>query len=166
MPDAVTVLGFMISEASPVLPAIETMPAILLVEDDPNDALIAQRAFKQAGVPHWIIRLPDGEEAIKYLSGKGQYSDRKANPLPVLVLLDLKMPKITGFDVLTWIRTRPELASIPVVILTGSGLERDRAEAQKLGAVGYEIKPVDFNALLNIIHSIGTRWLKPVEEMT
>jgi CheY-like chemotaxis protein len=153
----------MTDQLSPVLPAIETQPVILLVEDDSNDALIAERAIKQSGIARWIIRLHDGEEAIKYLSGQAPYNDRKTSPLPVLVLLDLKMPRVSGFDVLAWIHNQPDLASIPVVVLTGSGLARDRSEAEKLGAVGYEVKPVDFNDLLDIVGNIGTRWLKPTE---
>ena len=161
--NALNALCLMTDQLSPVLPAIETQPVILLVEDDPNDALIAERAIKQSGIARWIIRLHDGDEAIKYLSGEAPYSDRKASPLPVLILLDLKMPRVSGFDVLTWIRERPEVASIPVVVLTGSGLARDRTEAEKLGAVGYEVKPVDFNDLLDIVENIGTRWLKPAQ---
>jgi len=72
------------------------------------------------------------------------------------------MPKTTGFDVLAWLHARPEMASIPVVVLTGSGLASDRTEAQKLGAVGYEVKPVDFTALITIVKSIGVRWLNAV----
>ena len=135
------------------------LPVILLVEDDADDAFLAESALEKAGVPHQVIRLGDGEQAIKYLAGDPPFHDRKAHPLPWLVLLDLKMPGITGFEVLTWVKTRPDLASIPIVVLTGSILGKDRAEAHQLGAVGYEIKPMDFKSLVNIVQGIGLRWL-------
>jgi CheY-like chemotaxis protein len=143
----------------PAPTATETQPIILLVEDEPDDALLAKRALERAGVAHRIVHLKDGEEAIKYLSGEAPYNDRNAHPLPILVLLDLKMPKINGFEVLTWLQSRKELASIPVVVLTGSVHDRDRLDADKLGAVGYEIKPLDFPTLLDIVQGIGNRWL-------
>ncbi len=135
------------------------LPVILLVEDDPNDAVLAERALAKGCVPHRVFRLHDGDEALNYLRGEPPFNDRKAHPLPILILLDLKMSRVTGFQVLTWLKTRPELSAIPVVVLTGSILGRDRAEAHCLGAAGYEIKPVEFTALLNIIQSIGIRWL-------
>src|SRR6267142_4463858 len=106
----------MSAEPGPVL------PIILLVEDDPKDALVVQRALTTTRRPHFVIWLPGGEEAINYLSGSPPFEDRKAHPLPVLVLLDLKMPAASGFKVLTWLQTQPELRSIPVVALTGSAL--------------------------------------------
>jgi CheY-like chemotaxis protein len=142
-------------------PATADQRVILLVEDDSNDALLCKRALARTGMPHRLMHVLDGEEAIKYLSGEAPYNDRQAYPAPALILLDLKMPKITGLDVLTWLQTRPDLAALPVVVLTGSIHERDRTDAKKLGAVGYEVKPVDFSALLGIIQNIGTRWLNP-----
>src|SRR3954471_2172026 len=110
-------------------------PIILLVEDDPNDALLAERALRKAGVTHKIIHLHDGEEAIKYLGGESEFTDRVKHPLPRLVLLDLKMPKLTGFDVLTWLQSRPEIAAmVPVVVLTGSIHPQDIEDARRLGA--------------------------------
>jgi CheY-like chemotaxis protein len=149
----------MSDQTSPLPAATETSPVILLVEDEPNDALLAKRALEKSGVLCRVMHVIDGEQAIKYLGGQPPYDDRGQYPAPILVLLDLKMPKVTGFDVLSWLHTRPELVSLPVVVLTGSIHERDRADAQKLGAVGYEIKPVDFSALLGIVQGIGTRWL-------
>jgi CheY-like chemotaxis protein len=139
----------------------DARPVVLLVEDDADDALLAQIAFKQAGVSHRIIRVHDGEEALKYLSGQPPFTDRNINPLPALVLLDLKMPKINGLEVLHWMQTRPDLASLPVIVLTGSGLPSDRTTAKKLGVVGYEVKAVDFSGLMEIVRRIATRWLGP-----
>src|SRR5690349_3157426 len=118
---------------------------ILLVEDDPDDALITQRVLKGVAVDYRIIHLSDGEQAIHYLDGKGEYSDREKHPLPGLVLLDLKMPRITGLEVLAWLQGRPDLAHIPVIVLTGSVYDEDHQKARALGAVGYEVKPVGLN---------------------
>jgi CheY-like chemotaxis protein len=128
-----------------------TSQVILLVEDDHNDALLAQRALKDAGAAQRVVHLCDGEEAIKYLNGDPPYQDRQTHPPPALVLLDLKMPKLTGFDVLAWLQERPQLAAhIPVVVLTGSIHGEDMKRAKQLGAVGYEMKPVAFIDLVQI----------------
>lgn len=132
---------------------------ILLVEDDPNDALLAQRALQRAGASQEILHLQDGEEAINYLSGKPPFEDRNRHPLPSLVLLDLKMPRMSGFDVLAWLQGHPELAELPVVVLTGSIEPQDVENAKKLGAVGYEVKPIDFGKLVQIAKGIDARWL-------
>jgi len=124
---------------------------ILLVEDDPNDALRSQRALREAGLLERVIHLPDGEDAVMYLNGDAPYDDRAAYPLPALVLLDLKMPKLTGFDVLTWLQAHPSLAAqIPVIVLTGSIVPEDVKRAKDLGAVGYEVKPIGFMDLVEI----------------
>jgi CheY-like chemotaxis protein len=140
--------------------ATQTESVLLMVEDDPDDAFMTRHALEKHQIPQRIIHVRDGEEAIKYLKGDAPYNDRAEFPLPVLMLLDLKMPKVTGFDVLDWLRTRPELASIPVVILTGSIHKQDRIAAHKLGAAGFEVRPVDFKALTNILEGVGNRWLK------
>jgi CheY-like chemotaxis protein len=125
---------------------------ILLVEDDTNDALLCQKALHESGTLQTVIHLPDGEDAIKYLNGDPPYQDRTKYPLPALVLLDLKMPKLTGFDVLIWLQNHPALASeIPVIVLTGSIYPEDAKRAKQLGAVGYEIKPVRFTELVQIV---------------
>lgn len=138
--------------------------SILLVDDDQNDVLLVQRAIQKAGLSYALIHRKDGEEAIDYLSGKPPYSDRSKHPLPTLVLLDIKMPKMTGFDVLTWLQHRPELARIPVVILTASVREEDQVEAKKLGAVGYRTKPVDFADLIAIMQDVDARWLSQIRK--
>jgi CheY-like chemotaxis protein len=129
---------------------------VLLVEDDANDAFLAQRALHESGAFHHVIHLPDGEEAIKYLNGDPPYNDRNSYPIPGLILLDLKMPKLTGFDVLTWLQRNPQLTSeIPVIVLTGSIHPEDVKRAQELGAVGFEIKPVEFSKLIDIAKKIS-----------
>ena len=93
---------------------------ILLVEDDPNDILLIQRAFRKANLTTALRVVKDGDEAIAYLSGKGPYRDRRRYPLPVLILLDLKLPRRSGFEVLQWLKARLGLRRIPVVVLTSS----------------------------------------------
>lgn len=127
---------------------------ILLVEDDPNDALITQQFLGRAGITHRVVHVKDGWEAINYLAGKAPFNDRLACPLPVLILLDLKLPKYSGFDVLTWLLTKPALAKIPVVVLTGSIHAEDRKRATELGAIGFEIKPVDTTQFTAIVNNI------------
>src|SRR6476469_10038021 len=111
---------------------------ILLAEDDENDAFFCRRALQQAGLSHSLIHVPNGEECIKYLSGHGKYADRIKYPFPNLVLLDLKMPVLSGFDVLSWLGQHPELKSLPVIILTGSVDAEDKAEAWKRGASDFQ----------------------------
>lgn len=133
--------------------------SILLVEDSPDDAFMVQRALKEAGVAQRVIHVRDGEEAVNYLSGNSPYEDREQFPIPALVLLDLKMPRLSGLEVLTWLQTRPDLANMPVVVLTGSVRTEDRHEAEKRGAVGYQVKPVAFEDLVEIVRQMNVRWL-------
>ena len=120
---------------------------ILLAEDNEDDAIILSRALRKANVNHALIRVIDGEEAITYLMDK---------PRPDLVLLDLKMPRMDGFDVLAFIRTRPELKGLPVVILTGSELANDKKMAEQLGVEDYLVKDFDWHAIAEALkHSIA-----------
>ena len=129
---------------------------VLLVEDDDNDALLAEKALRDSGAFRQVIRLAAGEVAINYLNGDPPYEDRNSYPLPALVLLDLKMPKLTGFDVLTWLQSHPRLMSeVRVVVLTGSIIPEDMKRAKELGAVGFEIKPVEFSKLVDIARKIS-----------
>ena len=137
--------------------------AILFVDDDPNDMLLVQRALIKAALSYPLIHKRDGEEAIDYLSGKPPYSDRAKHPLPTLILLDIKMPKLNGFDVLGWLQRQPSLAKIPVVILTASVRLEDQSQAEKLGAVGYRTKPVDFTELVEIVRDLDARWLSQIK---
>jgi DNA-binding response OmpR family regulator len=147
--------GFVQSFPQPIL---VSKRIILLVENDNNDALLVRRALRDAAVLDEVIHLPDGEDAIAYLNGDVPYSDRDQYPLPILVLLDLKMPKLTGFDVLAWLQTHSELGTtIPVIVLTGSHDPDDPLKAKSLGAVGYEVKPIAFSELVNIARRAVTR---------
>ena len=125
-------------------------PVILLAEDDPNDVFFMQRALAKAGVNILLQVVKDGQEALDYLAGAGNYNDRVEFPLPSLILLDLKMPFVNGFDVLAWIRSQPALKDLPVVILTSSAEERDRQRATELGAMAYCIKPPSREMVMGI----------------
>jgi CheY-like chemotaxis protein len=132
---------------------------ILLVEDDPDDALLAERAFRRTNVANPLRVVADGDEAVAYLAGEGRFADREANPLPVLVLLDLKLPRRSGFEVLEWLRAEPGLERLPVVVLTSSRETTDIDRAYELGANSYVVKPVDFASLMEIAHVLHIYWL-------
>ncbi|HFB83474.1 MAG TPA: response regulator [Thermodesulfatator sp.] len=132
---------------------------ILLVEDDPNDVILIKRAFDRARIANPIQVAQDGEEAIAYLAGSEPYHDRSLYPLPMLVLLDLKMPRKSGFDVLAWIRAQEGLRRLPVVVLTSSKDTPDINRAYDLGANSYLVKPVAFEALIEMVKTLGLYWL-------
>ena len=132
---------------------------LLIVEDDPNDRLLIERAFTKARILNPRHAVTDGDEAIAYLSGAGQYADRAAHPLPMMVLLDLKLPRRSGFEVLEWIRARPALRAVPVVVLTSSPREEDIRRAYGAGANSYLVKPVNFDGLHAMVESLGLYWL-------
>lgn len=113
---------------------------LLYVEDEPNDAMLLEVAFRHAGISNPLKVVSDGEQAVEYLSGKGIYADREKYPLPCLVLLDLNLPLKPGFDVLRWMRAHPNLRTLPVLIFTSSDRPHDINLAYQLGANGYLIK--------------------------
>ena len=116
-------------------------PRILLVEDDENDVLFLERAFDKAGAPRPFRVLRDGQEAIAYLSGTGGFEDRSEHPAPSHLILDLKIPRRNGFEVLEWIREQPHLKDLCTLILTSSPEERDRQWAAQLNAKAFYVKP-------------------------
>ena len=127
---------------------------ILIVEDDPNDVLFLKRAFKKADVRQALRVAKDGQEAIDYLSGAGRFRDREAYPLPCLVVLDLKLPKKNGLEVLQWLRHREDFKDLPVVMVTSSEEHSDRASADRHGVEAYRVKPVSLDALVGLAHEI------------
>jgi CheY-like chemotaxis protein len=131
---------------------------ILLVDDDENDVLLLQRAFKKAGLHDWLRAVTAGQEAIDYLGGQGQYSDRDRFPLPFLMLLDLKMPGTDGFEVLRWARSEPDLNRLLIVVLTSSNLQTDVDRAYELGANSYLVKPVEFDEMVNMVQRFQAYW--------
>src|SRR5690349_23216853 len=116
---------------------------VLLAEDNAQDVWLAQRAFAKARLANHLEVVRDGEQAIAYFNGSGRYADRKRYPLPILLLLDLYMPKIDGFEVLEWLREHPRLDRLPVAVLTSSDHDPDAQRAFGLGADSYLIKPPD-----------------------
>ena len=132
---------------------------VLLVENDSNDVLLMQRAFRRAQVVNPVQVADDGEDAISYLSGQGPYADRTRFPLPILIVLDLKLPRKTGLEVLEWLRQQPGLRRLPVVILTSSKESTDISRAYDLGVNSYLVKPVSFDTLLEMIATLNLYWL-------
>ncbi len=130
------------------------LPLILLVEDDANDAVLVQRAFARAGLKNPIERIATGMECLDYLNGGPPFSDRLRYPLPAMVLLDIKMPGMDGFDVLRWIRQQPQFAKLCVVMLTGVDEISKVNLAYQLGADSFLIKPLDFWNAAELVHSI------------
>ncbi len=132
---------------------------VLLVEDNPDDAFLIKRAFKKAKLANPLFVVEDGEEAVAYLVGEGEFADRNEHPLPMLILLDLKLPKMSGFEVLQWRMGNPGVKKIPVVVLTSSNQTPDIKKAYELGANSYLVKPVSFEGLMEMVKVLGMYWL-------
>ena len=131
---------------------------ILLVEDNPLDAELTVRALKKGGLANRLLWLKDGEQALDYLFRRGAYAEREDVP-PRLVLLDLKMPRVDGIEVLKAIKQDERTRRIPVVVMTSSQEERDVAQSYDMGANSYVVKPVDFKAFEDIARQSGFYWL-------
>jgi len=132
---------------------------ILHVEDDPNDVLLVDLAFRKAGLPVSLTVVHDGDQAIEYLSGQGRYLDRLVYPIPAIVLLDLKLPRRSGLEVLAWVRGREDLRRMLVVMLTSSNQPTDVNRAYDLGANSYLVKPSALEQLVNMIRQFSGYWL-------
>jgi CheY-like chemotaxis protein len=132
---------------------------VLVAEDDPGDVFLLQRAFNEAGVPASLHFVRDGQEAIDYLGGEASFSDRATYPLPDLMLLDLKMPRLNGFDVLQWLRQQPGLKRLLVTILTSSDQANDIDRAYDLGANSYLLKPHGSSELADLVQRVQRYWL-------
>lgn len=137
---------------------MQAQPLILLVEDREDDVLLLRRSFRKAGINNPLQVANNGEEALNYLAGTGKYANRLEFPLPELVLLDLKMPRIDGFEVLRWIRSRRELSGMRVVVLSSSESIRDVNLAYALGANSFLVKPGDFNEFVELSGFISDYW--------
>jgi len=132
---------------------------ILLVEDNPDDVVLTQRAFRKSKILNEVVVANDGVEALDYLFGTGQYQGRDPMEVPVVVLLDLKLPKIDGLEVLRRLRADERTKLVPVVILTSSREERDLIAGYTLGANSYVQKPVDFDQFAEAVRQLGLYWL-------
>src|SRR5918992_3389842 len=134
-------------------------PVILIAEDSPDDVLMLQRAFRDAVIETPLHFVANGEEAIAYLKGDGKFANRAEYPVPDLLLLDLKMPRTNGFEVLEWLQQEPSLAPLRTVVLTTSDDIWDVNRAYTLGANSFLVKPLDFTDFKNTIQSIYNYWL-------
>jgi two-component system response regulator len=132
---------------------------ILLVEDNPDDETLTLRALKKNNISNQVIVARDGAEALDFLFGTGEHSGRDMNLMPQVVLLDLKLPKIDGLEVLRQVRANEGTKLLPVVILTSSDEEQDRLKGYGLGANSYVRKPVDFNQFIEAVRQLGLYWL-------
>ena len=137
---------------------------ILLVEDNPVDVLLMQRAFRNETFANTSLQIVrDGDAAVFYLNGDGEYSDRDRYPLPAIILLDLKLPRRSGHEVLVWLKQQPELKRLPVVMLTSSRQTLDVKRAYDLGVNSYLVKPIGFASLLEMMQSFNEYWLNYTE---
>src|SRR5580765_4632691 len=133
--------------------------SVLLVEDDLNDIFLVKRAFKIAQIENPLQVVTDGQEAVSYLKGEGKYADREMYPLPKLMVMDIKMPRRSGFEVLEWVKhNHGPLKRIPIVIVSSSEAPADINRAYELGANAYMVKPVDFRAVEHLFQSITQYW--------
>jgi len=132
---------------------------ILLIEDNPDDIELTIRAFKKNNLKNEIIVIKDGEKAVDYINCTGEYIERDQNKQPAVILLDLKLPKVDGIEILRQIKTNPKMKVIPVVILTSSLEEKDIENGYSYGANSYIRKPVDFNKFQEAVQYLGIYWL-------
>jgi len=132
---------------------------VLAVDDDPNDIFLLRRGFQRANLTTDLHDVLDGSLALEYLRGIPPYSDRVQFPFPGLLLLDLKMPRMNGFEVLSWLAGRPELKDLPAVVLTSSSLRADQESAVRLGAREFLVKPTEASGWVDIALGLHKRWL-------
>ena len=135
-----------------------TLQPILYAEDNENDIELTIAAFKMSGIKNPLFVVRDGQQVLDYLNYTGDFKGRKEEK-PIVILLDIKMPKVTGLEALAKIKSNQELMSIPVVMLTSSAIERDLIMSYKLGVNAYVIKPIDFNVYKETVESIGSFWV-------
>ena len=133
-------------------------PLILLVEDDPNDMFLIRRAFKKVDLNQQLFGVWDGKQAISYLSGSDEFSNRELYPMPSILLLDLKLPRVSGLDVLAWLKSQETLKRLVVLVLTASGQSSDVARAYDLGANSYLVKPLASTQLDEMIRALNLFW--------
>lgn len=131
---------------------------ILLVEDNPDDQILISRAFAKARLANPLQIVADGDAAVAYLGGEGEFADRMIHPAPALVILDIKLPRRSGLEVLAWIRQQATIGRIPVVMLTSSRESEDVRRAYELGANSYLVKPVAFEGLMEMVRQLGVYW--------
>ncbi len=134
--------------------------SILLVEDEPDAITLLRHAFAKSGIVNPLQTVHSGDEAIAYLSGDGRFADRTSFPIPRLVLLDLKLPRCSGHEVLAWIRAQPALRSLPVIVFTSSKERSDVGRAYAAGANSYVVKPSSLTGLIEVATALRNYWLR------
>jgi two-component system response regulator len=134
-------------------------PIVLLVEDNPNDELLTLRALRKENIANNFVVVRDGQEALDFLFGTGDYTGRDTSVLPQVLLLDLKLPKVSGLEVLERVRSDDRTRALPVVILTSSAMDRDIVEGYRLGANSYVQKPVGAEEFKEAVQRLGLFWL-------
>jgi len=132
---------------------------ILLVEDDPDSVLLMKKAFTAAGITNPLRTVKDGEELLAYLGGTAPFENRQANPIPTMILLDLKLPRKSGFELLEWIRKEGKFSRLIIVVLTSSRESKDISKAYALGANSYLVKPTSFHDLVDVVKMLKNYWL-------
>jgi CheY-like chemotaxis protein len=142
----------------------ERPATVLHIDDDANDAELLEAAMRKAKASFVLHSVCDGEKAVAYLTGQGAYQNRTRFQIPSLILLDLKMPRATGFEVLKWIRSHKSLGDLPVVVLSGSELLEDIQRAYAAGANSYLIKPLGFSALVRLVQEVEAEWLPSLRQ--
>ncbi|HXT10357.1 MAG TPA: response regulator [Candidatus Angelobacter sp.] len=133
---------------------------ILVADDSAEDFALLKRAFQECAVDLDLFSVRDGEETINYLSGDDQFRDRAAHPLPQFILLDLKMPRMDGFDVLVWLHKQPRLKRLPVLVLSSSDQEMDVNRAYELGANSYIVKPYSLEGYVSMVEKLHAFWME------
>lgn len=139
---------------------MDDLSIILLVEDSPDDVELIRYAFKKSGILNPLVVISDGDQAVDYLGGHGRFVDRVQHPLPAMILLDLKLPRRSGFEVLSFLRGEDATRSTPVVILSSSNQPSDIARAYEAGANSYLVKPVSRGGLLDMVRALDAYWIK------
>ncbi|MGC4036110.1 MAG: response regulator [Chitinophagaceae bacterium] len=144
----------------------ESIVEILLAEDNPEDAEMTIRALKKVNLANHLTHVEDGQEALDFIYATGNYRDRSQSPHPRLIILDVKMPRIDGIEVLKRLKTNEDTRSIPIVILTSSAEERDMIESYHYGVNSYVVKPVEFAQFMKAVSDLGLYWLLINRSMT
>lgn len=144
----------------------ESKYTILLVEDDENDATLVRLAFQKNNIANPVQWVKDGLEAVAYLNGEDAFADRKVYPFPEVLIVDLKMPRMSGLELLTWIRDHPDYRVIPTIIMTASRLDADIEEAYTLGANTYMVKPPSLDELAKMVKLAHDYWSVSVKPKT
>jgi CheY-like chemotaxis protein len=135
---------------------------VLYVEDEDNDAFFMRLGFESTSITTPLEVVTDGQQALQYLAGEGPYADREKYPFPCLVLLDLNLPMVSGFEVLSWIRRQPAMDGLPVIIFSSSSQPQDQQRVRDLGADAYLVKPVNMGRLDEMLGKLKTNWLDQI----